>query len=140
MQLDKFEGADFKYDNIFFKFRHFCFFAKFAIRQIWGCWFQIWQQFFEVPAQKYQYKAFLVPNLRIFIFALNFATRQIWGRYLKYDNNIFKFQLKNTQIKHFWSQNWGFLFYIKLCCQTNLRVFVSNMTMVLSNCSLQMPK
>ena len=48
LQFYKFQGADFKYDNIFSnfsrkipeshnfgpKFRHFCFFAKFAIRQI----------------------------------------------------------------------------------------------------------
>ena len=41
LQLDKFEEADFKYDNSFFKF----------------------------PAQRYPNKVFLVPNLRIFNFA-----------------------------------------------------------------------
>ena len=28
----------------------------------------------------------------------------------KYDKNIFKFQLKNTQVRHFRSQTWRFLF------------------------------
>ena len=39
LQIDKFEGADFRYDNSFLK----------------------------ILAQKYQNKAFLVPNLAIFI-------------------------------------------------------------------------
>ena len=126
-QLDKFEGADFKYDNVVFKFqpkntkiRHFwskvwnfCFCTKlcsktnsrmriwimtilfsnsspkmrkwgifgskfmdfylalyFAIRNIWGCWFQIWEWFFRILAQKYQNKAFFCPKC---IFFLNFA-------------------------------------------------------------------
>ena len=58
LQFDKFEGADFKYDNSFLKFYPknypnkailvsnlgiFVFSKKFAIRQIWGVWFQIWQ-------------------------------------------------------------------------------------------------
>ena len=52
LELDKFEGADFKYDN----------------------------NFFQITAQKYPNKAFLVRNSQIFIFAPNFATRQIRGR------------------------------------------------------------
>ena len=51
LPTDKFEGADFKYDN----------------------------SFFQIPTQKHQNKASFVPNLRIFIFAPNFATRQIRG-------------------------------------------------------------
>ena len=51
LQLDKLEGADFKYDNSFFK----------------------------ILAQKYQNKAFLVPNLGVFVFPQNFAIRQIQG-------------------------------------------------------------
>ena len=31
-------------------FRHFCFIAKFPVRQIWGCWFQIWQDCFQIQA------------------------------------------------------------------------------------------
>ena len=65
------------------KFKHFYFSTKFAIRQIWEWWFQIWQQVFQVPVQEYTNKPFLVRSLRIFIFATNFATRQIWGRWFK---------------------------------------------------------
>ena len=45
--IDNFEGADFKYDNSFFK----------------------------ILPQKYPNKAFLVPNLSIFDFSKNFAIR-----------------------------------------------------------------
>ena len=48
LQIGKFEGADFKYDK-------YC---------------------FQISAQKYPNKAFLVPNLGIFIFSRNFAVRQ----------------------------------------------------------------
>ena len=45
----------------------FFFLRGFAVSQIRGCWFQIWQYYFQIPAQKYPNKAFLVPNLKIFI-------------------------------------------------------------------------
>ena len=47
--LDKFEGADFKYDDSFLK----------------------------IPAQKYTNKAFLFPNLGIFVFPGYFTFKQI---------------------------------------------------------------
>ena len=65
LKLDKFEGADFKYQN-----------------------------FFQIPVQKYPSKAFLVISLRIFIFARNFAFRKFEGIDLKQDNGFFKFQPK----------------------------------------------
>ena len=34
--------------------------------QILGCWFQIWQNRFQLPAQKYKNQTFLVQNIRIF--------------------------------------------------------------------------
>ena len=49
--MDKLEGADFKYDNSFFK----------------------------ILAQKYPNKTFLVPNLAIFVISRNFASRSIRG-------------------------------------------------------------
>ena len=91
LQLDKLEEVDFKYDNSFLKFysqnthlRNFfpetCFFTKFfAIRQIWGCWFQTWQRFFEIVAQKHLSKTFLDPNLGVFVVLQNFAIRENWG-------------------------------------------------------------
>ena len=97
VHLDKFEGADFKYGNIFFsnsspkipklhifdpKFRHF-FFAKFAIGEIWGADFKYDNNIFQIAAKKYPNKAFLVRNLRTYIFAPNFATRQIPGQWFE---------------------------------------------------------
>ena len=68
MQISKkLEGADFKYDNTAFKFQHqkypnqallvpnlgiFLFSSNFAIRQIQGRWFQIWQYRFQIAVQK----------------------------------------------------------------------------------------
>ena len=54
----------------------FIFSRKFAIRQIWGCWSQIWEYCFQIPAHKYPNKAFLVAHLGIFIIWQNFAIRQ----------------------------------------------------------------
>ena len=62
---------------------NFVFSQNFAVSQIRGCWFQIWQYHFQIPAQKYPNQAFLVPNLRIYIFAPNFAARQIERRWFQ---------------------------------------------------------
>ena len=113
LQLNKFAGADFKYDNSFLKFlpkitqirdflcqiKAFLFFQKmFKL--------DMWQYYLQIPTQDYPNKAFLVPNLRVFIFALNFATRQIEKTDPKYDKNVFKFQSKNKQFRHFCSQSY----------------------------------
>ena len=104
LQLDKFEGADFKYDSIVFKlqskntqirhlrskFRHFHFF-----REIWqtnkfeSADFKYHKKCFTILPQKGQNKgflvkknpneAFLVPYLGFLFFAPNFAIRQFRG-------------------------------------------------------------
>ena len=94
LQLDKFEGADFKLDNIFFqipaqKYPNHTFLVQnldffFSSQNLQldkseGVDFKYDNSFFQPPAQKYQNKAFLARHLTIFIFALNFATRQIQG-------------------------------------------------------------
>ena len=67
MQIDKFKGADFKYDNSFLK----------------------------ILAQNYPNKTFLVPNLAIFIISRNFAHKilqfdQYEGADFKFNNRLFK--------------------------------------------------
>ena len=52
---------------------------NFANRQIWGCWFQIWQYLFKILAKNYPNKTLLVPNLGTFVFSGNIANWQIWG-------------------------------------------------------------
>ena len=59
----------------------------FAVRQIQGCWFQIWQQFSKILCQKYPNKAFLVPIFCIFVFPWNFGitkSRGCWCQICKY--------------------------------------------------------
>ena len=53
----------------------------------------------------------------------------------KYDNNVLKLQPNTTQIRPFGPKFKDFYFFTKLCVLTNLRVFISNMTIVFSNCS-----
>ena len=91
--FDKFQGADFKYDN----------------------------SFFNILAQKYPNKAFLLKNTQIRHFQsqiqafLFFREILLLGKFegadFKYDNIVFKFQPQNTQIRHFWSQIQAFLFF-----------------------------
>ena len=92
--LDKFEGADFKYDNsllnflpqntqlikflvsnlgilIFHIISHF---SKFE-----GADFKYDNNFFTILTEKCPNKAFSVPNLGVFNFSQNFAIRQIRG-------------------------------------------------------------
>ena len=106
LQLDKFEGADFKYDNSIFK----------------------------ILAQKYPNKAFLVKNtqirhfwsqIQVFLFFRKILQLDKFeGADFKYDNSIFKilaqkypnkaFLVKNSQIRHFWFQIQAFLFFRKI--------------------------
>ena len=94
-QIDKLEGVDFKYDNIFFKILAqkysnetflvpnifiFFFWRFFAIRKIRGCSFQIYKKHSQIRAPN---QAFLVPSLRIFVFAPKFVIRHIRGRWFQ---------------------------------------------------------
>ena len=106
LQLDKFEGADFKYDNSIFK----------------------------IVGEKYPIKAFLVKNtqirhfwsqIQVFLFFRKILQLDKFeGADFKYDNSIFKilaqkypnkaFLVKNSQIRHFWFQIQAFLFFRKI--------------------------
>ena len=86
---------------------------NFAIRQIWGCWFQLWQCHFQIPVQKYW-------NFCTFIFSWNLAIRQIRG---KFEGN-FRPKYRNLT---FVVRNLGiFNFCTKLSNKTNWRVLISN--------------
>ena len=96
LQIDKFEGTDFKYDNSFFK----------------------------ILAQKYPVKVFLVKNTQKQHFWSQIQTFLFLHKILqldkfenvgfKYDNSSLKFQPENTQIRHFWSRTQVFLFFRKM--------------------------
>ena len=81
MQLDQFEGADFKYDNSFFKILAqkypnktflvpnlaiFVISRNFASRSIRGCWFQMWQYCFQTPVQKIPKSGIFGPKFKDF--------------------------------------------------------------------------
>ena len=116
---DKFKDADFMYDNIFFQIpvqntqirlfwfqiqKLLLFSQNVAVKQIWGCWFQLWQKFFKILGQKYLHEAFLVPNLGIFIFSRNFAIRQIRRCCFKIWHFCFQIPAqKYPNLRHFFS-------------------------------------
>ena len=79
----------------------FSFAPNFAIRQIQGRWFQIWQYFFEIPAQKYSNKAFLVPNLGIFISHEILQLGKFEGADFKRDNSFFKIPVQQDKFEDF---------------------------------------
>ena len=118
--------------------RIFVFAPSFAIRQIRGCWFQLWQQHFQFLAQNLQNQKFFVPSfnilksgifglkLKIFIFELNFAMRKCEGVDLRCDKSfpkllpkIFEQDILGPKLKNFY-------ICTKLCYKINLKVLVSN--------------
>ena len=123
---------------------------NFTSWQIWGCWFQIWQQFFEILTQKYPMEVFwvqnlnififsrsfqipkwellLVPNLRIFSFAPNVVARQIQGRWFQIWQYFFRIPVEKYPSKAFLVPNLGIRFFTKFRSETNSRVLISNMT------------
>ena len=113
LQIDKYEGADFKYDN----------------------------SFITVLAKNQSNKGFLVKNTQIQAFFIHKTLQldKVESIDFKYDNSFLIFQPKNTQTRHFWSQNQAF-FPTKFCYQTNSRVLISNMTILFLNSSPKIPK
>ena len=77
LQIDQFEGADFKYKNIIFKFQ-----PKDTRTGIFGL----------------KFKDFY------FWTKLCNKTKKFKDADFKYENIFFKLQSKNTQIRHFWSK------------------------------------
>ena len=66
---------------------------NFWVNQIQWWWFQIWQYYFQIPAQNYPDQSFLVP-IRIFIFHQTLQQDKFEDFDFKHDKNIFKFQPK----------------------------------------------
>ena len=92
----------------------FIFSRNFAIRQIWGCWFQTWHNYFQIPVKKYPNKPFLVPNLGISVSSRNLAIRKIRGCW---------FQI--------WQYSFAFIcIQLVFCISPNSRILISNITLV----------
>ena len=116
LQLNKFEGADFKYDNIVFK---------------------LLPQNTQIKHAGSQIQPFLFFCL---FFHKILQLDKFGGADFEYHDSFFKFLPKNTQIRYFQTQTWVFALFHEFCIQTNSRVLISNMTILFSNFSLKIPK
>ena len=141
MQIDKIEGADSKYDNIFFlilaqKYTNKAFLVSnlgifiisqnFAMRQVRKCWFQMWQNCFRITSQKYPNKAFLVPNSGIFVSSQKFAIRQIRECWFQIWQWLFWIPARKYRNKAFFMLNViSFYFCVKRRILKNSRVLIS---------------
>ena len=105
--------------------------------QIWGCLFQTRQYFFQILFQKYPNKAILVPNLGIF-FRKILQLDKFEVADFEYDNRFLKFYPENIQIRDFWSRI--FVFLTKFCSWANSRMLISNITILFSNSTPNIPK
>ena len=101
LQLDKFEGIDFKYHNSFLKFQR----KNTQVRYFW-C----------------QNQAFLFPKI--------LQLHKLEDADFKYGNIVFKLQPKDSQSGIFCTKFRHFCFFVKFCKQANLRVLTSNITTV----------
>ena len=123
------------------KSRQFCLFSKFCNCTNSRVLISNMTTVFQNSSKKYPDKALLVPNLSIFIISQYFAIRKI-QRLLISNMTIVLLKLypKKIQIRHFWSKipKSGilgpkfrhFCFFAKFCKQTNLKLLISNMTIV----------
>ena len=128
LYLDEFDDTNFKYDIIFklqstnypnqaylvLNLRTFIFTWTFALRKIRGCWFQIWQWLFQIPAQKYPNKATFCPKCTYFNFCMKLRILKN-SRVVISKMTIFflKFQPKNTAYSV--KDQKIFSFYVKHC-------------------------
>ena len=136
LPLDKFDDADFKYDNIVFKFqpqntqighfwsevRDFCFFVKFCKQKnLRVLILNITIVFLQFFPKNTQIRHFWSQIQGLMCFRKILQLEKLQGADFKYDNSIFKilaqkyinkaFLVKNMQISHFCSQIQAFLFF-----------------------------
>ena len=88
------------------RFKDFYFATNFTIKQIWGCWFQIWQCHFGIPARKYLKKHFVVVvvvvNVSSFCFCMKLRIlKNLRVLISKMATVFFQILAKITQIRNF---------------------------------------
>ena len=89
------------YRQFFSKFRDFFFGPNITTREIRGCWFQLWQQYFQIPVSKYGNQAFLVPNLSIFTFCTKLGNKANSGALIENMSMAFQNCCPNHRNKAF---------------------------------------
>ena len=144
LQLNKFEGADFKYDNSFFlilppKYANIAFLVPnlgiFVFHKNWQLekfegaenrTIHFWTSSLKIP------KSGNFPSkFRDLYFAPNFALRQIWRRWFQIWQWLFRIPAQKYPNKAFFVVNVSiFYFYMKLPIMKNLRVLISKMAIV----------
>ena len=147
--FDKFEGADFKYDNSFLKFQS----KNTQIRHFWSqiqVFLFLFAKFSNQTNLRVPKKAFLIKNTQIRHFWSQIQAflffREILqldkceGVDFKYYNVAFKSQPKIPKSGVFGPKFWHFCFSVKFFKQTNLRVLISNMTQFFKNSCPKIPK
>ena len=117
----------------------FVFSRNFAIRQIWGCWFQKWH-FLSNSRVKIPKWGISGPKFKDFHFytELNNKTNSMT---LTFNMAItFSYSSPKTQKLAFVVPKWRiFIFCIKLCYKANSRALIPNITMAFWNCCPKHP-
>ena len=156
--LNKFESANFIYDNVVFKFQPtnsqiihfgsqiqaFLFFHKIVqIYKFEGAEFKYSNSFFTILYQKCPNKAFFVKNTQISHFGSEIEAFLFFHEVLqrdkfeitdfKYGKIVSKFMSKKYKSGIFCSKYRHFCFFVKFCKQTNLTVLISNMRILFLN-------
>ena len=111
LQLNNFEGADFKYDN----------------------------NFFQILVQIYPNKAFPFPNL-VFFYCEILQLDKFEGADFIYDNSIFEILAQKYPNKAFLVPNLDIFVFSKVSQLIKFEVLISNMTIAFSNSSPNIPK
>ena len=142
LQLDKFEGVDFKYENITSspkilkssifgpKFKDFYFYTKLCNKTNSRTLISNVKMVFQNCCPKDPNKALLVPNLRILIFAGNLPIRQFGGRWLEIQQQFVNIPAKDRNRAFMVPNLFIFSFWMKLCSFTNSSVLIKHLIIV----------
>ena len=96
---------------------------NFAITLIRRCWLQIWQYFFQIPAQKYPNHTFFVPNLDIFVFSRNLQLDNFASADFKYDSSFFQIPAQKYPNKAFLVRNFRIFIFSPNFATSQIRGF-----------------
>ena len=117
---------------------------NFAITQIPGCWFQIWQHCFQIPAKKIPKWRVFSPKYKDFYFRTKLLFWQNWRVLISNMTMAFSNLSPNNQIppqkSKFCTKCKYFYFCKRFRIMKNLRIQIFRMTIVFSNSSLKIPK
>ena len=113
---------------------------NFAVPPFRKCWFQIYQWFSKIIAQKYPNNAFSVRKLRTFLFREILQFDEFKSAERKYYNIVFKFQPKIRKSGLFGAKFTHFCFFTKNCSYTNSNVLISIMGILFPNSSRKILK